>query len=153
MQIPFAPTLLVVDDEPDILSTVKAFLEAAIPGATVRACPSAGSALAALALGDVDLVLCDLKMPGMDGLQFLAMARARAEDVPRILMTAYPDTDLAIRAINEGRIQHFLTKPLEPVMLSSVVASLLGDRMARQYRGEALARSLRVMQERAAAEA
>lgn len=153
MQIPIAPVLLVVDDEPDILSTVQAFLEAAIPGATVRAFQSAAPALRAFAAGDVDLVLSDLKMPGMDGLQFLAKARAQAEDVPRILMTAYPDTDLAIRAINEGRIHHFLTKPLDPSMLSAVVATLLGERMARQYRGEALARSLRVLQERASAEA
>ena len=153
MHIPIAPVLLVVDDEPDILSTVQAFLEASIPGANVRACLSATSALDILREVEVDLVLSDLKMPGMDGLQFLTKARARAPEVPRVLMTAYPDTDLAIRAINEGRIQHFLTKPLDPTMLSSVVASLLADRMARQYRVEAFARSLRVLQERAAAEA
>jgi adenylate cyclase len=153
MQVPIEPIILVVDDEPDILSTVAGFLESAIPGAIVRACPSATLALDVLALGDVDLVLSDLKMPGMDGLQFLALARSRAEDVPRVLMTAYPETELAIRAINEGRIHQFLTKPLDPAMLSSAVANLLAERVARQYRNEALARSLRVLQDRVAAEA
>jgi response regulator RpfG family c-di-GMP phosphodiesterase len=62
----------------------------------------------------IDLILSDYKMPGLNGIQFLEQARERLPDVPRILITAFPDLEVAIDAINQARVEAFLIKPLDP---------------------------------------
>lgn len=73
-------------------------------------------------------------MPGMNGLQFLERARQVAPDVPRMIMTAFPDLDVAIEAINEARIETFFTKPLDPDKVVKGVASVLEARKLRPRR-------------------
>jgi YesN/AraC family two-component response regulator len=82
-------------------------------------------ALEILKKEEVDLVLSDYRMPGMDGLEFLTKARKMAPDVPRILLTAYPELNIAVRAINEAAIQNFLTKPISPEALMEAVNAAL----------------------------
>jgi response regulator RpfG family c-di-GMP phosphodiesterase len=62
--------------------------------------------------------------------------------VPRILMTAFPDLEIAIAAINEARIETFFTKPLDPDKIVAVVKKALEERRAKGQRDQAMARAL-----------
>jgi DNA-binding NtrC family response regulator len=90
----------------------------------------------------VDLIVSDYKMPGMNGLEFLEKARQAAPQVPRIMMTAFPDLEIAIAAINDARIETFFTKPLDPDRILEVVRGTLAERRAKGQRDQALARAL-----------
>ena len=142
-------TILIVDDEADILTTLGAFLESAIPSVHVETAQSGALGLKAMAMKAPDLIISDFKMPGMDGLQFLAEARKARPGTPAILITAYPDMDLAIRALNEERIQHFCAKPIEPQEIADVVRAILIERLAKQQRERALQRSLEQLRRQA----
>jgi DNA-binding NtrC family response regulator len=120
--------LLFVDDETDILSSFKEFLESNIPGLTVHTAENGDQALQMLKkLAKVDLIISDYKMPGMDGITFLKQAEGVVPQTPKVLLTAFPKLDLAIEAINEVRVDKFLTKPLPPDRLLDVVRGLLGQ--------------------------
>ena len=84
---------------------------------------------------DVALVIADFRMPGMDGLDFLARAFQARPEVPRIMMTAFPDIDLVVRAVNQARITQFLLKPLQPEALIETVKGFLAERAARPVHG------------------
>lgn len=120
--------VLVVDDEPDVLASVGRWLASAVAGVEVATASSGEEALRILGERRVDLILSDYDMPGLDGVLLLTQARQRAPRVPRVLMTAYADERVAIRAINEGDVERFLRKPLELGALSSLVEELLRER-------------------------
>jgi response regulator RpfG family c-di-GMP phosphodiesterase len=107
------PLILIADDEPDILESLRDLLEDAVP-ATCLLANSGTQALEMLGKRPVDLILSDYKMPGLNGIQFLERAREMLPDVPRILITAFPDLEVAIDAINQARVEAFLIKPLDP---------------------------------------
>ena len=115
-------SILVVDDEEDILLTLRAFLEG-VMGAKVVTARSGAEALEKMAKAKepFDLVISDYRMPAMDGLHFLRRAGEMRPEAPRVLLTAYPDTRLAIDAVNQARIVRFLTKPIDPDKLQGVV--------------------------------
>lgn len=138
-----APRVLIVDDEPDILAALETFLNAAL-GAEVLKADSGAAGLAVLGKTPVDLVVSDFRMPVMDGLHFLRRAAELRPEVPRILLTAFPDMHLAIQAINEARIARFLTKPVEPDQLAAAIKDLLSDSRRRRLGQEALQRSSRL---------
>lgn len=68
----------------------------------------------------VDVVLCDVRLPGLDGLSFVSTLRERASDVPTILMTAYAEVQSAVRAMREGAYD-YLEKPFDTSRLYSVL--------------------------------
>jgi len=82
--------------------------------------------------GQVSLLLADQRMPVMTGVEFLGKAVGLFPDAKRVLLTAYADTDAAIRAINDARIHHYLLKPWDPPEehLYPVLDDLLEDWMA-----------------------
>ena len=90
--------------------------------------------LAELALRDrpVALIASDQRMPGMTGVEFLDQARTHAPDAKLVLLTAYADTDAAIKAINDIGLDYYLLKPWEPPeeRLYPVIDDLL-ERLAR----------------------
>jgi DNA-binding NtrC family response regulator len=130
---PSVQTILIVDDEPDILESLSDVFSLHLPGVKVLTAAEGKKALELLKTNTVGLIVSDYKMPGMDGLEFLTKAREIAPEAPRILITAYPELNVAVRAINEAQIQNFLTKPITPqALIEAVNAALLKARMAAQ---------------------
>ena len=101
--------VLVVDDEAGILSALKRLFRPV--GYKVLTAESGAAALEILAAEHVDLIISDMRMPGMTGAQFLAQAKASYPDIVRILLTGYSEVGSTIAAINEGGIYHYLPKP------------------------------------------
>jgi len=129
------PVLLTVDDDPEVLKAVERDLRRQY-AANYRIL-SANSGQAALALLEklgqrgeaVALFLVDYRMPEMSGIEFLSRAIPSFPDAKRVLLTAYSDTEAAIRAINEIKLNHYLLKPWDPPEqnLYPVLDDLLGD--------------------------
>lgn len=105
--------LLVVDDEPLALNLAKRVFETESDIALLSA-TSAVRALEMAMIHDIDLVITDQRMPEMTGLQFLARIREVRPRALRVLLTAFPDTSVALKAINEGLLYRFILKPWEP---------------------------------------
>ena len=124
-------TLLVVDDDADIRA---ALAEALTDERTeVHTAESATSALAVLAGSHVDVVLTDIRMPGLDGIALLRLLRERATDVDVVLMTAFDDMATVVAGMREGAVE-FLVKPLELHVLRRVLAGVFEDRRLRGKR-------------------
>jgi CheY-like chemotaxis protein len=117
--------ILVVEDEADIRELLVELLGTGLENVVVEAREDGSSALRAVAANPPDLVITDFKMPGMNGLDFLAHLRLQQPNVPAILITAFPDLDIAVRAINEARVQSFLQKPVDPTQVLRVVGGIL----------------------------
>lgn len=114
------PVIFAVDDEPAVLSAIARDLRKEY-GADYRILratsgPAALEMVRELKLKEAPLALfvVDQRMPGMTGVEFLREALALYPDAQRVLLTAYADTDAAIRAINEIRLDHYLMKPWDP---------------------------------------
>jgi two-component system response regulator AtoC len=102
--------ILVADDDPAICELLKTFLED--EGFTVDSAASGQSALDSLKSGDYDLVLLDMRMPEMTGLDVLKQLREKQGELPVILMTAHGSPNVAIQASSLGAYS-YLTKPFE----------------------------------------
>src|SRR5512132_1277081 len=129
------PTILTVDDDPQVSAAITRDL-ASRYGAEYRVVratsgPEALAVLTRLALRDepVALIAADQRMPRMTGIELLSQARAHALGAKVLLLTAYADTDVAIKAINDIGLDHYLLKPWDPPeeRLYPVVDDLLGD--------------------------
>jgi CheY-like chemotaxis protein len=117
--------ILVVDDEPDveILFRQQFRRELRAGRFTMEFARSADAALRRITdAGDATLILIlsDINMPGMSGLELLPRARAARPDVPVIMITAYGDADTLRRAL-EGGAEALLTKPIDFAMLRSEI--------------------------------
>ena len=110
--------LLVVDDEPGLRHTLTQILAA--DGHTLAVAADGSAALAALAANDVDIVLCDVRMPVMDGLTFLDRYLQADGKALVIMMSAYGDDDAAIAAMQRGAYD-FISKPFRADQVQLVV--------------------------------
>ena len=106
-----AMSILVVDDEIDMQQLLKRSLEPDL-GCRVETASSGEMALQMLAESRFDLVLADIKMPGMDGLELLELIKREIPDVTVVMMTAYGSIDTAVEAIKNGAYD-FITKPFD----------------------------------------
>jgi two-component system, NtrC family, response regulator AtoC len=105
------PRVLIVDDDDSLRESLALVLGA--EGWDVTAAANADDALARLDDAAPDLVLCDLRMPGRDGLSLLPELARRRPDAPVILMSAYGTEDLALEAMRRGAYD-YLAKPFQP---------------------------------------
>ncbi|MEE1886716.1 HD domain-containing phosphohydrolase [Pseudomonas carassii] len=103
------PTVLLVDDEEPILHSLRRLLRGQ-PYDVVLA-TSGEQALALMAEQPVDLVMSDARMPGMDGATLLAQVHQCYPAVVRIMLTGYADPGAIIKAVNDGRIHRYISKP------------------------------------------
>jgi DNA-binding NtrC family response regulator len=103
--------LLIVDDEPDMLQLLKRSLEPELD-CEIQTAPSGEAALRLLAAERTDLVLADIKMPGMDGLELLDLIKRQYPDLTVLMMTAYGHIEMAVDAMKRGAYD-FITKPFD----------------------------------------
>lgn len=143
-----ARRILVVEDEPDIRDLMKELLESSLTDVEVETAPDGLAGLRALDSGAFHVIITDFKMPGMNGLDFLQGARAKQPEATRVLMTAFPDLDIAVRSINEAHIENFFSKPLEPDEVLAKIERILDVQQAQRARDAAFARSARILAEK-----
>lgn len=129
------PIILTVDDDPDVLQAIARDLRSHY-GEHYRVLRASSGAEALTALRQimlrqdvVALLLVDQRMPELSGVEFLTEAVKLVPDAKRALLTAYSDTDAAIRAINDAGLDYYLMKPWDPPeeQLYPVIDDLLAD--------------------------
>ncbi|MBI5753313.1 MAG: response regulator [Hydrogenophilales bacterium] len=116
-------TLLCVDDEANILSALKRLFRT--QGYNILTAASGKEGLALLEREQVDLVISDMRMPEMNGAQFLEQARARWPDTVRLLLTGYAEMSATVDAINKGGIYRYISKPWEDTEMVVLVREAL----------------------------
>ena len=116
--------LLIVDDDNQIRTVLSEALES--DTLSVRTAASGEAALEALSEGEADVVLADVRMPGMSGLKFLRVLKESDRKPSVILMTAYEDLPTVAAAMRDGAVE-FLIKPLDLIQLRSTLRRVLDD--------------------------
>ncbi|MEN9893248.1 MAG: hypothetical protein RLY78_3543 [Pseudomonadota bacterium] len=118
--------LLLVDDEPSVLNALRRLFRP--QGYAIDIANSAAEGLTLLQEQPVDLVISDMRMPGMDGATFLEQVRLLYPQTVRLLLTGYADIASTIAAINRGEIHRYITKPWDDQDLLLVVREALRRR-------------------------
>jgi response regulator RpfG family c-di-GMP phosphodiesterase len=115
--------MLFVDDEPAVLEGYKRILHKDFQPDTASGGPEALASLSQN--GPYAVVVSDMRMPGMDGVQLLSRVRELSPDTVRVILTGFADIQSAMNAVNEGNIFRFLTKPCEHRTLKQTLTSCL----------------------------
>ena len=113
-------TILVVDDEPRVLDALRRTLRD--PAYRVLTAGDGHEALRHLAGGEVDVLLSDIDMPGMNGIELVNEVRRRHPGVIRLLLTGDASLDSALDAINYGEVYRYLVKPWKAAELRQILA-------------------------------
>jgi EAL domain-containing protein (putative c-di-GMP-specific phosphodiesterase class I) len=130
------PRVLLVDDSVEVASALVRHLTRA--GFAVCACADGRSALDQIGQGGVQVVITDISMPGMSGIELLRAIRRRDQDLPVVLMSGVPDVPSAVQAIDYGAFR-YLTKPIDIDDLISTVRRAVQLHQLAAARREALA--------------
>lgn len=125
--------ILIVDDEPNVRLMFRTAL--ASSGYQVTMAEDGTTALDWLAGGKADVILLDLHMPGMDGMDVLRRLRESGDDTPIVIVTAHGNVPNAVQAMKLGAID-FLTKPLTPDKLRATVADVIERQADRKHAAE-----------------
>jgi diguanylate cyclase (GGDEF)-like protein len=128
-------TLLIVDDEALILEILRIELEQ--DGYQVLLAQSTAEAFELLAARPIDVVICDQRMPGMDGIEFLSKIKSIYPDTVRVMLSAFSETKTIIEAINHGAIFSYFEKPCEPEVLRAGVRAAFRHSRAISLPGRA----------------
>ena len=118
-------TILIIDDERNIREGLGAALE--LDGYNVKLAENGEQGLALMEKGDIDLVITDLRMPGISGEQVIAKVKGESPGIPVIVLTGHGSIDSAVDAMRNGAYD-FLTKPLNIDRLSLIVKRALAGR-------------------------
>jgi DNA-binding NtrC family response regulator len=124
--------ILFVDDEPAILRSIARALQGT--RFEVLSAASAADALALMRQRDVDVLVSDIDMPGMTGIELLAVARSEFPTTLRMLLTGAATMPRALAAINEGEVHRFLTKPFDLELFVATMTALAAriERLRRE---------------------
>ncbi|AZE82524.1 Response regulator [Pseudomonas orientalis] len=122
-QLATKPAVLLVDDEESILNSLRRLLRTQ-PYDVVLA-TSGAQALEIMATRPIDLVMSDARMPGMDGATLLAEVHRVYPDTRRILLTGYADLTTIVKAINDGQIHRYISKPWNDEELQLILQQTL----------------------------
>lgn len=114
------PLVLLVDDEPHVLSALSRLLRRSF---TVTSASSGQEALALMATEKFAVIISDMRMPEMDGAEFLARARAIDPDAVRLMLTGEGDLGSAASAVNHGEVFRFLRKPCSLDILEAEISA------------------------------
>ncbi|MDP2339313.1 MAG: EAL domain-containing response regulator [Deltaproteobacteria bacterium] len=128
--------ILIVDDDDLLLAAMTRLLSS--PGRVIAQAADADAALAAFRGGAFDVVISDIRMPGLSGIELLREVRAVDADVPVILMTGVPDVDSAVSAVELGALR-YLQKPFDSQELIRCLDRAVSMRRLAAARHEALA--------------
>lgn len=120
--------ILVLDDEQIVLDSVARVLEE--ENYEVTACRKGEDAVRKLKAESFDILVTDLKMPGMDGLQAMELMQEIDPDLSMIMVTAYSTVDSAVKAMKLGAVD-YIRKPFTPDQLLELVGRIMEDRKAR----------------------
>lgn len=120
-------TIVIIDDEKRMCDSLSALLDG--DGYSVQTYQKPSDAADAICQSRVDLVITDIKMPGMDGLEILRIVKDADEDLPVILMTGFASLETALEAISHGAYDYLL-KPVEFTYLGLAVKRALEKRRA-----------------------
>jgi DNA-binding NtrC family response regulator len=121
--------VLVVDDDPLVLSTVANILQ--VEGYQIVECADLKSAYRQIEADPPDLAVIDFHLPDGDALQFLTTAKTLSPNTKSIVLTGHGTIDLAVRAVKEGAEQ-FLTKPVQSDVLAAAVRMSLGRQQGQR---------------------
>ena len=113
------PTLFIVDDESGILRAMSRELKDL--DVKIHQFEGAQAALDCLDVINPDVVISDVRMPGMDGIEMMEIIATKLPLSERVLLSGYADMDAAIGAINKGRVHYYLEKPWDKDQLQQVV--------------------------------
>src|SRR5690606_21840020 len=127
-----SPRVLVIDDETGILDSLRILLKN--EGFTPLVAQGGAAGLEALTSTRPDIVLTDIRMPGVDGVQILAAARQHDPDLPVILMTAQATLQSAMQAVNEGAY-YYIQKPFRNDELLAILSRAVESRSLRVANG------------------
>ena len=119
-------SVLIEDDEVDIVESLACLLEAGIENVSVHTASSGAAGLEILQRVDVDLVISDFRMPGMNGAEFLQRAGTLAPRARRMLISAFPESTLREHGADRVQVDMFLHKPMEVDELLAGARRLLG---------------------------
>ncbi|GJL79237.1 MAG: hypothetical protein NPINA01_22260 [Nitrospinaceae bacterium] len=118
--------ILVIDDEDDVREVLKLHLEGA--GFNVLEAENGEVGIAILRTGDnminVGLILCDIRMPKVNGVECVDFLKREAPGIPVVMVTGYPDTEMATSFLKKG-VKDYLVKPVEKEKLLSVVEKIV----------------------------
>ena len=127
------PTILIVDDEKNTRTGLKKFLEA--QNYDVLTAEKADDALRLIEKEKPDIILTDLRMPGMDGMSLLEKVKSKNPEIAVILLTAYGTVENVVKAIKVGAF-HYLTKPVNLEELEFLIKKALTQQSLREENRE-----------------
>jgi two-component system chemotaxis response regulator CheY len=121
--------ILVVDDDSDVRRAIRLMLEKA--GYDILEAADGQAAIEAIHTGEnqlvVDAILCDMRMPNIDGQEAIAYFKKHFPRVPVVVLTGFPDTEMAVSCLRGG-VLDYLVKPVEGEQLRSAVSRAMAQR-------------------------
>ncbi|NOR68349.1 MAG: response regulator [Methylomarinum sp.] len=124
--------ILCVDDEPNILKSLRRLFRGA--DYIIHLAEGGSKGLEILEQENIDLIISDMRMPHMDGAEFLTKAAIRWPDTVRILLTGFADIESTIAAVNQGKIYSYCSKPWDDDELKALLAKAIEEKRLREER-------------------
>ncbi|MCF6457446.1 response regulator [Pseudoalteromonas sp. MMG024] len=125
--------ILLVDDEPEVTNAIARLLR---KDYTITKCSEPENALDIVKQNDIDLVLSDIRMPVIDGVELLSQVKAYDPNIGRVLLSGYSDMELCQRAITDDIASIILAKPWDNFELKNVLRLVLNARQLQKENTE-----------------